>query len=263
MAAVYNLDSFGHTLVFVELDGKFFVIPALTTPSLPASVSRTVGRAKWQVTFPGCGRRSFAAGAFRGIDNPLDNQVILNHCGYLAMLALLLKPDVFHLLSSNAGFAACLLPHDRFGNLVFVASVPSADTDSSTYKLCSARVALAEAEAEERAASERAAAGVPTSYATVVDIWKRQIEAFNAATTEGYVSGETMPAWCTWDVFHRPGRHSAPKDEFVDVLQASTYRPGELACVFIAISTYLINLYPLCCRVLHEGATFEVSGACW
>ena len=263
MAAVYNLDSFGHTLVFVELDGEIFVIPALTTPSLPASVLRTVGRAKWQDTFPGCGRRSFAVGTLLGIGTPLENEVILNHGGYLAMLALLLKPDVFHLLSSNAGFAACFLPSDRSGNRVLVASVPSADTDSSTYKLCSARAALAATDAEERAARERAAAGVPTLHATMVDIWRRQVEAFNAATTEAYVSEEIMPAWCTWDVFHRPGRHSAPQDEFVDVLQASTYRPGERACYFIAMSTYLIMLYSLCCRVLHEGTPFEVSGACW
>jgi hypothetical protein len=263
MAAVYKLDSFGHTLVFVELEGEIFVIPALTTPSLPAGVLRMVGRAKWQDTFPGCGRRSFAVGALQGIGTPLENEVTLNHGGYLAMLALLLKPDVFHLLSSNAGFAACLLPRDRSGTQVMTAAVPTPEIKEKRYKLCSARVALAEAEAEERAASERAAAGVPTSYATVVDIWRRQIEAFNAATTEGYVSDEAMPARCTWDVFHRPGRHSAPQDEFVDVLQASTYRTGELACVSIAISTHLINLYPLFCRVLHEGAPFEVSGACW
>ncbi len=39
-----------------------------------------------------------------GIGVSLENDVVLNHGGYLTMLALLLTPDVFHLLSSNAGF---------------------------------------------------------------------------------------------------------------------------------------------------------------
>ena len=90
--------------MFVELEGEIFVTPALKTPSLPASVLVTVGRTEWQDRFPGCGRCSFAAGTLLGILISLQNDVILNHGGYLAMLALLLKPDVLHLLSSNAGF---------------------------------------------------------------------------------------------------------------------------------------------------------------
>ncbi len=111
MAAVFQLYSFGHTLMFVELDGEIFVIPALTAPLLPASVLRTVSRQQWLVRFPGCGRRSFAVGALLGIGISLGNDVILNHGGCLTMLALLLTPDV---LSSDAA-AACWLPRDRSG----------------------------------------------------------------------------------------------------------------------------------------------------
>ncbi len=92
--------------MFVELDGEIFAIPALTKPSLPASVLRTVRRQQWQGRFPGSDRRSFAVGALLGIGISLENYVILNLGGYLEMLLLLLTPDVFHLLSNNAGFAA-------------------------------------------------------------------------------------------------------------------------------------------------------------
>ncbi len=105
--------------------------------------------------FPGCGQRPFAVGALLGIGISLENDVILNHGGYLAMLALLLKPPAVKQCS-----VLQLLPRDP----------------------------------------------------TVVDNWRRQIEAFNAATKAGYVSDEAMPAWCTWDVFHRPNQHSAPQD---------------------------------------------------
>ena len=92
----------------------------------------------------GCGRRSFAVRALQGIGPPLENEVILSHGGYLAMLALLLKPDVFHLLSSNASFAACLLPRDRSGIQVITTAVPTPDIKDKRFKLCTARVALAE-----------------------------------------------------------------------------------------------------------------------
>ncbi len=126
MAAVYKLDSFRHTLMFVELEGEIFAIPALTTPSLPASVFRTVSRQQWLVRFPGCGRRSFAVGALLGIDVSLENAVVLNLGGYLEMLALLLTPDV---LSSDAAAAtaACWLPRDRSGKQVTTASASKPD----------------------------------------------------------------------------------------------------------------------------------------
>jgi hypothetical protein len=233
MAAVYKLDSFGHTLMFVELEGEIFAIPALTTPSLPVSVLKTVSRQQWLDRFPGSGRRSFAVGALLDIGVPLENDVILNIEGYLAMLALLLRPDVFHLLSSNADFAACWLPRDRSGNQVTTAAVPNPDVSVKRYKLCSPRVAFAEADAEEQAASARAAAaGVPTSHATLVDVWKRQIEDLNLVATQDYSANDSMSPWCTWDMFHRPGRRSqvAPQDEFVDVLlQTCADRPGKHA----------------------------------